>query len=101
MDEFIISSNELRAELKSHRDLVLLDVRSPEEHQECHIDGDILIPLDELHRRARNELKPGSDIVIYCAHGVRSLHALQGLRQMGFEKVRSLQGGIAAWLEGS
>jgi rhodanese-related sulfurtransferase len=77
----------------------LLDVREPEENEESRIAGSTLIPLGELSARAQGELNPEHEIIIYCAHGVRSLQALLGLRQLGFEKLKSLEGGICAWEE--
>ncbi|MEK6580729.1 MAG: rhodanese-like domain-containing protein [Bdellovibrionota bacterium] len=74
-------------------------MREPEEFEECKIEGCILIPLGDLQSRAEQELKKDADIVIYCAHGIRSLQAVMALRMMGFSKLRSLEGGIAAWLE--
>lgn len=79
--------------------VTLLDVREPEEYAESRIEGCILIPLGELMSRALKELNPTDDIVVYCALGVRSMHACIGLEQLGFKKVRSLQGGIETWLE--
>lgn len=94
--EWIITAPELRKCLK---EVMLLDVREPEEHAESRIEGCKLIPLGELQARAESELDRCADIVIYCAHGVRSLQALMALRMMGFEKLRSLEGGICAWQE--
>ncbi len=96
MDGFTISAEELASEISKVK---LLDVREPEEFAESHIDGCTLIPLDELSTRADAELSPEDDIVIYCAHGVRSMHALMALRMKGFMKTRSLTGGIEAWKE--
>ncbi len=79
--------------------VVLVDVREPEEFAECRIAGGQLIPLGEIMQRAPRELDKKSEIVVYCAHGVRSMHALQALRTLGFEKVRSLTGGIAHYEE--
>jgi rhodanese-related sulfurtransferase len=88
------------SELKDCLDKVtLLDVREPEEFAVSHIQGCKLIPLGELQQRAEKELDKNADIVIYCAHGVRSLHGLMALTKMGFQKLRSLEGGIAAWEE--
>ncbi len=92
--DWIITAEELKA-CKDR--VVLVDVREPEEHEESRIEGCKLIPLDEIQARAQ-ELNPEDDIVIYCAHGVRSLQALMALRMMGFQKLRSLDGGIEAWL---
>jgi len=96
--EFLIVSSELREILKNPpADFVLLDVREQEEFDENRIEGCKLIPMSEFASRL-NELDPQSDIVIYCAHGVRSLHALMALRASGFKKLRSLEGGIADYL---
>ncbi len=90
----IITSKELRNCLKS---VVLLDVREIEEYEVSSIEGCILIPLGELQNRAESELNKESDIVIYCAHGVRSLYGVAILKGLGFKNLRSLEGGIAAW----
>lgn len=79
----------------------LIDVREPEEFQEVKIEGATLIPLDEISQRGPRELKVDDKIILYCAHGVRSMHALMALRQLGFKNLRSLEGGIFAWLEQS
>ena len=93
--EWIITSPELEREIK---DVVLLDVREPEEFAESRIESCKLIPLGEILSRVERELpNKQDDIVIYCAHGVRSMHALMALRQAGFSRLRSLEGGICAW----
>lgn len=94
--EWIIKPAELS---QCRNQVVLLDVRELEEYEESRIEGCVLIPLGELTQRAEAELNKDADIVIYCAHGVRSLEALLGLRMMGFQKLRSLEGGICAWQE--
>jgi DNA-binding transcriptional ArsR family regulator len=63
-------------------DVVLVDVRPPEEFAAGHIEGALSIPLDELERRL-GELPPDLEVVAYCrgpfcayAHeAVRRLHA--------------------------
>lgn len=95
MAPWIITSEELA---KCISEVTLVDVRQPEEHAESHIPGCKLIPLGELAARA-SELNPLEDLVIYCAHGVRSMRGLGILQQLGFQKLRSLEGGIAAWEE--
>lgn len=100
LEKHLIDCPELKKILKDDpRSIFLLDVREPEEYEESRIEGCHLIPLGELMRRAPSELDPEKDIVVYCAHGVRSLHAVVGLLSLGFEKVRSLEGGICAFEE--
>lgn len=96
---WIITASQLKKELDSGGKLVLVDVREPEEFEESRIEGCKLIPLGEITSRALRELDPEDNIVLYCAHGVRSMHALMALQQMGFDKLRSLQGGICEWQE--
>lgn len=94
--EWIITPAELKHSLS---DVKLLDVREPQEYAASYIEGSTHIPLGEVMARAEAELDKKDDIVIYCAHGVRSLHALAALQRMGFQKVRSLEGGIVSWEE--
>jgi len=94
--EWIITARELKPLLGQVR---LLDVREPEEHAHSRIEGCSLIPLGEVQSRVERELGKDEDIVIYCAHGVRSMHALMAMARMGFTRLRSLEGGICAWEE--
>jgi rhodanese-related sulfurtransferase len=74
----------------------LLDVREPREFDYCRIEGSVLIPMNELPRRA-NELPAGREIVAICHRGARSLQAAAFLRQHFGLDVTNLQGGVAAW----
>lgn len=94
-----ITTPELKRLLKqAPKSFFLLDVRERSEYEESHLPGCKLIPLGELMQRAR-ELNPQDEIVIYCAHGVRSMQALMGLKSLGFTKLRSLEGGISEFHE--
>jgi adenylyltransferase/sulfurtransferase len=46
-----------------------------------------------------NQLSSADDIVVHCRSGARSARAVQFLMEMGFRKVRNLEGGILAWAE--
>lgn len=98
MHNVIITAEKLKSELGK---ALLLDVREQGEFDEGRIEGCKLIPLGELPERAEAEL--GGDknrpIVVYCAHGVRSLQGLMFLKSLGFPNVQSLEGGICAWEE--
>lgn len=78
----------------------LLDVREPWEHEHCHLENCVLIPLGELMDRVCEvEVPPNSTIVVYCHHGVRSLSGAAILEMNGFKGAYSLAGGIEAWSE--
>ena len=93
---YTITPQELKKSIDS---VTLVDVREPEEYAVSYIEGSKLIPLGELQQRAEAELDKKADIVVYCAHGVRSLYGVSALSRLGFEKLRSLDGGIVAWEE--
>jgi len=82
--------------LEEGREILLLDVRTPLEHQTSRLDDSLLMPLQTLPRRFE-ELDPDAEIVVYCHHGNRSAHAVDFLRRMGLAKSFNLVGGIDAW----
>ena len=63
----------------------LLDVRTPEEWEDYHVEGTTLIPLDEL------------EIVVVCRSGNRSQVGRDILRQAGISQSTSMAGGVNAW----
>jgi len=93
-----ITVDEFNNLIKSKKDILILDVRGPNEYQICHIKGSKLIPLGDLPSRV-NELDTADEIIVHCHHGVRSLRATTFLRNMGFKKVKSLKGGIDVWAQ--
>jgi len=75
----------------------LLDVRTPGEFALAALPGALLVPLHELDEAGQIlQALRGRRVVVYCHHGVRSLHGAAYLRQLGFE-AWSLRGGIDAW----
>jgi len=93
-----LSPGELAAWLRGENPPLLLDVREEDEHQFAALPNSTLIPLRQIPDRVREiEDWKERDIVVYCHHGVRSLHAIGWLRQQGFSKLRNLSGGIDGW----
>jgi rhodanese-related sulfurtransferase len=82
--------------LKSKKDLVVLDVRQPEEYESGHIPGAVLIPLGELESRIK-ELHKNKEYLVICRSGRRSVMACHLLREHGFEKLFNLHGGMLGW----
>ncbi|PTX59870.1 rhodanese-related sulfurtransferase [Melghirimyces profundicolus] len=75
-------------------DAQLVDVREPEEWEVYHLEGARLIPLQTLPR-ALDRLDPKRKIYVFCAHGVRSVHAVNVLYGLGFRNVVHVDGGLA------
>lgn len=93
-----ISASELAARLQSGSPPRLLDVREVGEHEFAAIPGSILIPLGQVgDRTGEIEAWKKEPVVVYCHHGVRSMHAIRQLHFLGFENLANLTGGIDAW----
>jgi rhodanese-related sulfurtransferase len=91
-----ISPIELQQQLNGRADIVLLDVREPEEVALASIHGAVHIPMGDVPGRL-HELDPDKQIVVFCHHGIRSASVVQFLGQREFEHVANLSGGIDAW----
>jgi sulfur-carrier protein adenylyltransferase/sulfurtransferase len=76
----------------------VVDVREPDEYEIARVPGVPLLPLSQLNDRF-TELDPNQQYYLHCKVGVRSLNALNFLRQQGFKYVKSVKGGINAWSE--
>ena len=76
-------------------DLVLVDVRQPQEWRSGVVAGALLIPLDELPRRIA-ELPRGNTVAFLCRSGHRSTLAARQARRHGID-VASVKGGMTAW----
>lgn len=92
----IISPEEARRLLEQDPDILLIDVRQPDEYEKGHIPGAILIPLPELPDKL-SELKSDRSIVTYCRLGRRSLAAAQLIADEKDTEVFTIDGGIVAW----
>ena len=92
-----VTPDELKAMLAKKERVILIDVRTPAEHNEAHIPGSVLMPLDTLE--GVTNLPNGGAIIFYCRSGKRSQQALDILARKGFKDIRHLEGGINAWIK--
>lgn len=85
------------AALKAAGEVVLVDVRTPDEFSGGHVPGATNIPLNELSGRLE-ELRPHADqeIWLICRSGSRSMSASGILLEAGFRPV-NVTGGTLAW----
>jgi molybdopterin/thiamine biosynthesis adenylyltransferase/rhodanese-related sulfurtransferase len=92
-----VDAERARALLGSDHPPALVDIREEWELESGTIAGSEHIPMGEVGVR----LDPERDrhIVLYCAHGNRSLRLAKAMHEHGFEDVVSLAGGIVAWAE--
>ena len=101
-----LSADQVNEELQKSN-VTLIDIRESEElKQNGRIAGAVHAPRGMLEFYADASLpyhKPEFDkskrIILHCASGGRSALAVTTLKQMGFENVAHLDGGIKAWKE--
>ncbi len=92
-----VSVQDLKRALESPgANIKVIDVREPDEFRLARIPGAQLLPLSALADRY-SELDPEQQYYLHCKAGVRSLKALQFLRERGFKHLKSVKGGILAW----
>jgi rhodanese-related sulfurtransferase len=95
-----LTPDEFRTYQDNHPGIFLLDVRGPDEWEGelGHLDGAVLIPVDELDARL-DELpsERNSTIMVYCRSGRRSARAAWILFLQGYERILNLDGGLTAY----
>lgn len=90
----VVTWRELAAADRS--EVCLVDVRTPEEYSLGTIDGAVNIPLDDL-RGHLGEIDRDSDVIVFCAVGLRGYLAQRILLGRGYRRVRNLAGGYKTY----
>lgn len=91
-----IDVEELRDKIKNKEKIVILDVRTAKEYENGHIEGALLIPIDEL-RDNTGKLNKNDEIIIHCRSSYRSYIGYRILKNMGFKNVKDLNGSYLSW----
>lgn len=76
---------------------VILDVRTPAEHEDTHIEGSRLHPLESLDADEVKKSLNGSSCYVLCRSGGRAEMAINKLSASGMENLVLIEGGIQAW----
>jgi len=97
---------DLEEMLEKDPDLLVLDVREPEEFDAMHIKDSLHVPRGILesacewdYEETEPDLVRARDrhVVVVCRSGYRSLMAAYSLHVLGYKKVCSLQTGLRGW----
>jgi rhodanese-related sulfurtransferase len=83
------------AALLTRREIQLIDVREPHEHEAGRIAGGRLVELSELGTQAAT-ISRDKPVVFYCRSGSRSAMATEAFRGAGFD-AHNLVGGLLEW----
>ncbi|WP_372892367.1 rhodanese-like domain-containing protein [Rhodosalinus sp.] len=79
-------------------EIVVIDVRTPQEYMFEHLEGALLMPLPFFNP----EMLPGQTdkrIVLHCGSGVRSEKMARLAMEKGLDRIAHMEGGFAAWKE--
>lgn len=90
-----ISPEALNERLKS---VQIVDVRTPAEFKQSHIQGAVNLPITHFSKKAINglSLEQSKPVVTICLSAHRSIPATRRLGQLGYD-VKQLEGGMKAW----
>jgi rhodanese-related sulfurtransferase len=79
-------------------DVIILDVRTPEEFASGHIQGALNINFNSGDfANEITRLNPSENYAIYCRSGSRSGQAASIMHKAGFHDVSNLNGGVIDW----
>ena len=91
---------ELKKRLEGGEQVVVIDVRDPDEYRDGSIEGAANISRGFLEFRVGSvAADPSTPIVLYCQTGLRSMLAAKALHDLGYQNVINLQGGFQRWAQ--
>jgi len=92
-----ISIEEAMLLIETRPNLVIVDVRTPEEYETGYIEGAVNLCVTCDAQELLDNLNPDDEILLYCRTGIRSATAARILNENGYQKVYNMLGGITAW----
>lgn len=96
----VITPQEMETLRKEQADLILIDVRTPQEVAAGKIDGAIEIDFHSPDFQAQLDgLDREKPYGVYCKKGARSAGAMKVMQELGFSKVYDMEGGYDAWIQ--
>ena len=94
----VLTPQEFKQQLSETEGGVLLDVRTPGEFAQGHLENAVNIDWNEADFDARvKKMDQSSPVFVYCLSGGRSAAAAEHMRSLGFSNVFEMEGGILAW----
>lgn len=92
-----LTADEAKEKIDSSQ-VVVVDVRTPEEYSKAKIAGSISIPLDQLEQKSDLVLQDKNQpVLVYCLSGSRSQAAADILSKKGYQEIYNLTHGLMEW----
>lgn len=77
-------------------EIVLIDVRTPQEYMTEHVEGALLMPMAFFDTNAL-PTQHGKRIVLHCGSGQRSGKMAAKMKEAGLSPLAHMDGGFGAW----
>jgi len=85
-------------ENKNNSNLVIIDIRTPAEYNECHIEGAKNIDYQSFDfEEILEEMDKNKKYILYCRSGARSIISCDVLKNLGFSDIYNIKGGMDVW----
>ena len=92
-----ITAQQAKEIMDTQEGYIILDTRTQEEYDTGHIPGAMVLPHDEVLKKAETVLPDKSQLIlVYCRSGRRSKLAAEDLVKLGYTNIREF-GGIIDW----
>lgn len=93
-----VSVEEVKKAIDKQENIILLDVRTPQEYEKAHIAGSILLPLDTIYEKVTSFIPDKTQkIYAYCLSGSRSAEAVKTMIDLGYTNIFTMSHGLLAW----
>ena len=94
------NADEVARRLQAGDKLTIIDVREDTEWQQGHVKDAIHLGKGVIERDVESRFPDkNQELILYCGGGFRSALAADALRQMGYKRAISMDGGWKAWKE--
>ncbi|ANK81881.1 MAG: hypothetical protein TEF_14560 [Rhizobiales bacterium NRL2] len=93
-----LTAADIRRRMEDGEDLIICDVRTPEEYREGHIPSGVEAPSFDLILNAFDLGRKHETVVVNCAGRTRSIIAARTLHLLGVENVYAMENGTSGWL---
>lgn len=93
-----ISADEVQKAINEKKDIILLDVRTPEEYGRGKIEGSMNISVENISDKISTAVPDkNKTIYAYCLSGSRSEVAVAMMKQLGYTNAFSMTSGLLMW----
>jgi len=93
-----VNSKEVKELLKKNKDLIIIDVRTPNEFNAGHLKGALNIDVNQYDATSKiDKLNRNARYIVYCRTSNRSGMAVQYMMQKGFKTVYQMMDGFPGW----